>query len=669
MQIITNKRGLTQPRIRALFKKVIALTICFVLSIGPAALVGHVSAATPQAVVGMPFQGQWAWNRLIYPPYTDSNSSHPSVHHTPGGGNWATDVYAGEGQAVKLDVTYATGALSFSWVSSSTSCGQSTKLNIIVDGTPVGWLYFAHLNNAVTSGTITNGMTLGYVHDWGGCNPGVHVHIEFHNTSNYSCYADNGNAGQTLSYGANLGVLGSSNTGPQQACSSIPSGPTSPSTSNLIKNSDFGQGGNSWSRTGGTTNFSVLSNSNGTTPYEGNQYMATNTQDSGGSVYQDVPVNLNSGDTICASTMLTTIGSSSGSSGNITLWVNGNGSSINYNNIPGNNVWTPYKVCNTASSSTTTFRFQVYPAVGSPTVGVDTIVANKDLVKNGDFGAGGNNWSRTGGTTNFSVLSNSGGTTPYEGNQYMATNTQDSGGSVYQDIPMTINTGDTVCARTMLTTYGTGSGSSGNVYLWINGSGSSINYNNIPGNNVWTPYEVCNTATASASTFRFQIYPGVNSPTVGVDTIDVNKGVIKNGDFNLGSNSWSRTGGTTNFSVLSNSSGTTPYEGNQFMATNTQDSGGSVYQDVPLTINSGDSICANLMLTTVGTGSGSSGNISVWINGNSSSIHYSNLPGNNAWTPYKVCNTATGSGSTFRYQIYPDIGSPTVGVDTIDEGM
>jgi hypothetical protein len=185
----------------------------------------HASATTPQAVIGMPFTGQWAYNKHVDPPYTDSNSSHPSVHHTPGGGNWATDIYAAEGQAVKLDVTYATGALSFSWYSGSTSCGQSTRLYVIVDGTTVGWLYFAHLNNAVTSGTITNGMTLGTMHDWGSsCNPGLHTHIEFHNSSNYSCYADNGYPGTLLSYGTNFGVLGSSNTGAQQACSSIPSG-------------------------------------------------------------------------------------------------------------------------------------------------------------------------------------------------------------------------------------------------------------------------------------------------------------------------------------------------------------------------------------------------------------------------------------------------------------
>jgi len=65
----------------------------------------------------------------------------------------------------------------------------------------------------------------------------------------------------------------------------------------------------------------------------------------------------------------------------------------------------------------------------------------KSLVENGDFGLGGNYWSRIGNSTNFSVLTNSGGTTPYEGNQYMASNTQDAGGSVFQDVPLTITLG------------------------------------------------------------------------------------------------------------------------------------------------------------------------------------------------------------------------------------
>lgn len=78
-------------------------------------------------------------------------------------------------------------------------------------------------------------MQLGTVHNWVvngvSCNPGVHVHQEFKNTTNYSCYVDNGQPGVTLNYGANEAVLGSSNTAAQQACSSVPSNtppPTNP---------------------------------------------------------------------------------------------------------------------------------------------------------------------------------------------------------------------------------------------------------------------------------------------------------------------------------------------------------------------------------------------------------------------------------------------------------
>lgn len=191
------------------------------------------------AVIGMPFTGKWAWNVNVNGPWTDDNSSHPSVHHTPGGGDWATDIYAAEGTAVKLKVGYASAGLSFSWASSSTSCGTSTRLNVLVGGTNVGWLYFAHLKDAVTTGNITNGMTLGTVHNWGGCNPGTHVHVEFHNTTHYSCYVDHGNPGAlNIAEGDGLGILGSGNTSARQACSDVPSGSapveTRPTVSNTI---------------------------------------------------------------------------------------------------------------------------------------------------------------------------------------------------------------------------------------------------------------------------------------------------------------------------------------------------------------------------------------------------------------------------------------------------
>jgi len=180
--------------------------------------------ATHQAVIGMPFTGKWAYNAYVSPPYTDVNSSYPSVH-AKYYGDWATDLYAAAGTAVKFEVPYATGALSYSWVSvTDGSCGQRTVIAINVDGVAVGSVYYEHLSSAVKSGTISNGMVVGYVHDWGGCNPGPHVHIELKNSGNFSCYADNGSPGTTLNEGTSLGVLGSTNTGERQACSSIPSG-------------------------------------------------------------------------------------------------------------------------------------------------------------------------------------------------------------------------------------------------------------------------------------------------------------------------------------------------------------------------------------------------------------------------------------------------------------
>ena len=38
------------------------------------------ASASPTATVGMPFSGKWAYNVNVDPPYTDGNSSHPSVH-------------------------------------------------------------------------------------------------------------------------------------------------------------------------------------------------------------------------------------------------------------------------------------------------------------------------------------------------------------------------------------------------------------------------------------------------------------------------------------------------------------------------------------------------------------------------------------------------------------
>ena len=105
----------------------------------------------------MPFAGKWAYNVNVNPPYTDANSSHPSVHARYYG-DWATDVYASEGTPVRLSVS-SNGTLSFGWISRPNgTCGQRTVIEVFVNNVSVGSVYYEHLANAVKSGPITNGM-------------------------------------------------------------------------------------------------------------------------------------------------------------------------------------------------------------------------------------------------------------------------------------------------------------------------------------------------------------------------------------------------------------------------------------------------------------------------------------------------------------------------------
>jgi stress response protein SCP2 len=172
------------------------------------------------ATVGMPFSGKWAYGANVNPPYTDENSSHPAVH-TPSYGDWATDLYAGQGTPVTLSVS-APGSVSFGWIARTNgSCGERRVVAVYVDGLQVGSIYYEHMASAAsTASPPTNGMTVGYVHTWGSCNPGPHVHVELKNVSNYACWVDHGHPGTTVTANEPIGRLGSPNTGPQQACGS-----------------------------------------------------------------------------------------------------------------------------------------------------------------------------------------------------------------------------------------------------------------------------------------------------------------------------------------------------------------------------------------------------------------------------------------------------------------
>ena len=86
---------------------------------------------------------------------------------------------------------------------------------------------------------------------------------------------------------------------------------------------------------------------------------------------------------------------------------------------------------------------------------------------------------------------------------------------------------------------------------------------------------------------------------------------VSNSGFNSGSNfnHWNMYPGT-NYANYTASSGVTPFEGDQYLATNAYQTGGSIYQDIPYTTSAGQDYCFSVMLTTAdSSGSGGSGSI------------------------------------------------------------
>jgi hypothetical protein len=189
-----------------------------------------------QAVIGMPFTGKWAFTNKVTPPYTDSNSSHPSVHN-PYSFQWATDLYGAADTEVRVYGSSPQGPVTFKRVSTLDTCssyganiaGSGVTFDVLVDGSRVGQVKYDHLdlvdvgNEPIASGAKVGEITSESLHP--SCYQVPHAHIQFKNTEgDQSCYMDHGDTGQTLNAGVALGVLGSSNTNAQEACAETPSG-------------------------------------------------------------------------------------------------------------------------------------------------------------------------------------------------------------------------------------------------------------------------------------------------------------------------------------------------------------------------------------------------------------------------------------------------------------
>jgi len=338
-----------------------------------------------------------------------------------------------------------------------------------------------------------------------------------------------------------------------------------------------------------------------------------------------------------------------------------------------------YRLTNQHDGNLVLYDYSNRPLWASSTrgTGVSTLRLQDDGALVVGPGAG-ENWSVAAGATAYRHLAGvqaETGTNAYEGSAYTSVSATQALGSIYQDISRTISPGDTICANAHVVTEGEATNGGGTFSLFLTGGTvetSNKSLGNLPNGSHWTPVSTCVTATTAHSAVRVQYYPAVGGPAIGIDAVDVHQSIAKNGGFNNGVNNWTVVPGSQSATYGPGTTGNNPYEGSGFAATNTTVSEGGIYQDINLTVNAGDTFCANAQVATQGTARGAGGRFAIWLAGGTQQNSYTdfaNVPGGDDWTPLSTCVTATTTHNRVRVQFYLYPNAPTLVVDAVDVHM
>ena len=443
-------------------------------------------------------------------------------------------------------------------------------------------------------------------------------------------------------------------------------GPPMPNTAsgNLLLNGSFENGTGGWALidpSGGVTNIARYDNS--ADAHDGSYYLATNTNGSGGSIYQDVTVSAAAGASYTATAWLSA--QSGTASGSLCVW--GLGSTSKANCEPYSVTAGTYKQVQLVydlPAAYSTLRFQIYPTPNGGTTDLDTASLTPSLLLNGSFENGTGGWALidpSGGVTNIARYDNS--ADAHDGSYYLATNTNGSGGSIYQDVTVSAAAGASYTATAWLSAQsGTASGS---LCVWGLGSTSKANcepYSVTAG--TYKQVQLVYDLPAAYSTLRFQIYPTPNGGTTDLDTASLTPSLLLNGSFENGTGGWALidpSGGVTNIARYDNSADA--HDGSYYLATNTNGSGGSIYQDVTVSAAAGASYTATAWLSAQsGTASGS---LCVWGLGSTSKANcepYSVTAG--TYKQVQLVYDLAAAYSTLRFQIYPTPNGGTTDLDT-----
>ena len=361
---------------------------------------------------------------------------------------------------------------------------------------------------------------------------------------------------------------------------------------NLLRDGGFESGAVGWSAlpppAGGTTNTATYKDA--ALAHDGPGFLEANTPTDGGSVYQDVAVNLAQHESASFSIWVRQRPGAlePAPSVGVCLWSLGAPPVSACKQVALTKEWQPVQVTATMPTAIGQLRAQVY-MTGRGNIDFDGAVVSRSLLRDGGFESGGVGWSAlpppAGGTTNTAIYRD--GVLAHDGAGFLEANTPTDGGSIYQDIPVSLGQFESASFSIWVRQRPDNPSpvTKANVCLWAITSPSVPACREVTLSKVWQPVQVTATMPTTISLLRAQVYM-TGRGNINFDGAVVTKNLLRDGGFEGGSIGWSAlpppAAGITNTATYRDAG--LAHDGSGFLEANTPTDGGSIYQDIPVSL-------------------------------------------------------------------------------------
>jgi len=427
---------------------------------------------------------------------------------------------------------------------------------------------------------------------------------------------------------------------------------------NLLTDGGFEAGGTDWTPLpagGGVVN---LANYTNASAHDGTHYEEANTSTDGGSIYQDVPVSMAAGQSATFSiwARLAPGIAPTGQNVDLCLWALTSTPKAACQDKALTNTWQQLDATATMPSATSTLRAQLYMS-GRGNIDFDGGVLSADLLLDGGFESGGLGWRTypvNGGVVNMANYANS---TAHDGTHYEEANTSNDGGSIYQDVAVSMATGQsaTLSVWTRLAPGVTPTGQNVDVCLWALTSPPKAACQQKTLTNAWQQLQTTATMPAATTTLRVQFYMSGRG-NIDFDGASLTPDLLTDGGFEAGGTGWTPLpagGGVVNLAGYENASA---HDGTHYEESNTSTDGGSIYQDVPVSLSTGQSATFSVWarLAAGVTPTGQNVDLCLWALTSPPKAACQDKALTNTWEEIQATATMPSATSTLRAQLYMD---------------